>query len=132
ADGHWEWKACSFCPTLGKSESTEFNLTVNTKSAVSMTEDWKLKTQTIGNYEWEDKKPYIELGPIKMPLSGIIDVALKPQMSQLSSRLDEEIQNRINIKDYVSKAWTEIQKPILIDQNLKAWLVVQPQEVQLS
>lgn len=130
--GSWEWQACSFCPKLAKSETTNFDMDISVETVLALTEDWKIKTTTVGNYKWGKTRPSLNIGPISVPLSGIIDLALKPQMSRIAAQLDKEIQNRINIKQYVQKAWNDVQQPILLDHDMNAWLVVSPQEVRIT
>ena len=130
--GSWEWQACDICPKLAKSESTSFDMNLSFQTQLSLTENWQVKTSTTGNYEWGNKKPYLELGPLKIPLASVIDLALAPQIDKLTARLDQEIQKKINIKQYVQKAWNDMQQPILLDKNMNAWLAISPQAVSVT
>ncbi|RYD74391.1 MAG: DUF4403 family protein [Sphingobacteriales bacterium] len=130
--GSWEWQACDFCPKLAKSESTAFDMNLKFETQLALTENWQVKTSTKGNYEWGKQKPYLEFGPIKIPLQSVIDLALEPQVDKLTARLDKEIQNKINIKQYVQKAWNDLQQPILLDKNMNAWLSISPQSVSVT
>ncbi len=130
--GNWEWQACDICPKLSKSESTNFDMNLSFQSQLALTENWQLKTTTTGDYQWGNKKPYLELGPLKIPLESIIDLALAPQVDKLTARLDKEIQNKVNIKQYVQKAWVDMQQPILLDKNMNAWLAISPQAVSVT
>ena len=47
--GQYKWEACSMCPTIEKTESTEFDITLKSESALSLTEDYKVKTTTVGD-----------------------------------------------------------------------------------
>lgn len=130
--GAWEWQACSFCPKLSKSESTNFDMDISVETMLSLTDNWQVKTTTVGDYTWGKTTPALNIGPISIPLEDVVDWALKPQISKLSAQVDKEIQNRVNIKQYVQKAWTDVQQPILLDHDLNAWLTVSPQEVRIT
>ncbi|MGZ5243464.1 MAG: DUF4403 family protein [Bacteroidia bacterium] len=130
--GSWEWQACEICPKLAKSESTNFDMNLSFQTQLALTENWQLKTTTTGNYQWGNRKPYLEIGPLKIPLASIVDLALKPQVDKLTARLDKEIQNKINIKQYVQKAWIDMQQPVLLDKNMNAWLAISPQSVSVT
>jgi hypothetical protein len=130
--GRWQWEPCSICPKISKTQSSEFDIVVTSQSSVSLTENWQVKTETTGDYTWGQQKPNLEIGPIKIPISGVVDLALKPQMAKISARFDQEIQNRINIKDYAKKAWIAAQQPIQIDKTYNTWLVLTPSEISAT
>jgi len=130
--GRWQLDVCSFCPKLSKTQTAEFDIVVTSQSTIALTEDWKIKTQTIGDYTWGNQKPTLDIGPVKIPISSVIDIALKPQMGKLSARFDQELQNRVNIKDYIQKAWIAAQQPILVDKDYQTWLIVTPTEVSAT
>ena len=132
AKGRWKWEACKICPTIQKTEDTEFDMVVKSQSLVSLTEDYQVKTSTTGNFEWGNAKPFIMLGPIKIGLARFIEPQMRQQMSNLTARLDKEIQNRLLIKGYVQQAWLQLQKPIPIDKKLNAWLTITPQNIRVS
>lgn len=132
AKGRWLWEACKICPTLQKTEDTEFDLVIKSESLLSFTDDYRIKTQTTGDFEWGQTKPVLTLGPLKISLARFVEPAMRQQMGTLTAQLDREIQNRINLKDYVKKAWLQIQQPIPLNQQLNAWLSIQPQDIRIS
>ncbi|MHC2993570.1 hypothetical protein OB13_19045, partial [Pontibacter sp. HJ8] len=85
-----------------------------------------------GSFEWGTTKPYIELGPLKIGLARFVEPALKQQMNLIARHLDKEIQSRLNIRQYVADTWTRMQQPVKLDNNLNAWLRVEPQEVRMA
>ena len=132
AKGRWMWEACKICPTIQKTEDTEFDLVVKSESLLSFTEDYRVKTLTTGNFEWGNAKPYLTLGPLKIGLARFIEPQMRKQMATITARLDTEIQNRLLLKDYVQQAWLQLQKPIPIDKKLDAWLMITPQDIRVS
>jgi hypothetical protein len=120
------------CPTIDKSEETEFDLIAKSESALSLTEDYKIKTLTTGDFEWGDTKPYIELGPMKIGLARFVEPAMRSQLGNLTKQLDAEIQNRIQIKNYIQQAWVQVQQPLKIDETHNAWIKITPTAIRVS
>ncbi|MGV3502299.1 MAG: DUF4403 family protein [Adhaeribacter sp.] len=132
AKGRWIWEACKVCPTLQKTEDTEFDMVIKSESLLAFNEDYTLKTQTTGDFEWGQTKPMLTLGPLKISLAPFVEPAMRRQMSTLTAQLDREIRSRLNLKDYVQKAWMQIQQPIPLDPTLNAWLSIRPQDIRIS
>ncbi|MDQ4141995.1 MAG: DUF4403 family protein [Bacteroidota bacterium] len=132
AKGRWNWQPCKICPVIDKTESTEFDVVVNTESLLSFTEDYKVKTVTTSNFDWGATKPTLTIGPLKIGLARFVEPAIQNQMSRLSGMLDQEMQNRLNIRQYVQEAWLKLQEPIQLDKTYNAWLTVTPQDIRIS
>ncbi|WP_370583229.1 DUF4403 family protein [Pontibacter sp. FD36] len=132
AKGRWQWEPCKACPSFSKTEATSFDMVVKTESRFGLTDDYKVNTITSGNFEWGDTKPYINLGPLKIGLARFIEPAMKQQMSTIARQLDKEIQSRLNLRQYVADTWVQLQQPVKLDDNLNAWLTVNPQEVRMA
>ncbi|PKV66986.1 DUF4403 family protein [Pontibacter ramchanderi] len=132
AKGRWNWEPCKACPSFSKTEATSFDMVVRTESRFGLTDDYKVNTITSGNFEWGDTKPYITLGPIKIGLTRFIEPAMKQQMNTIARQLDKEIQNRLNLRQYVADTWVQLQQPVKLDDQLNAWLTVKPQEVRMA
>ncbi|MDB5262547.1 MAG: hypothetical protein JWQ14_1828 [Adhaeribacter sp.] len=132
ATGRWIWEACKVCPRLQKTESTAFDLVVNSESQLAFTEDYQVKSTSVSDFEWGSTKPVITLGPLKIGLARFIEPALRAQMQALTAQLDREIQSRIKIKNYVQQAWVQVQQPIPLNKELDAWLTITPQAIRVS
>ncbi|PSR55060.1 hypothetical protein AHMF7605_16895 [Adhaeribacter arboris] len=132
AKGRWKWEPCKICPVIDKSESTEFDVVVKTESLLSFTEDYKVKTVTTGDFDWGATKPTLTVGPLKIGLARFVEPAMQNQMARLSNMLDQEIQKRLNIRQYVQEAWLKLQQPIQLDKTYNAWLTVTPQDIRIS
>lgn len=132
AKGRWQWEACNICPKIDKTESTEFDVVVKTESLLSFTEDYRVKTVTTGDFDWGATKPTLTVGPLKIGLARFVEPAMQNQMTRLSGLLDQEMQQRLNIRQYVQTAWQQLQQPIQLDKAYDAWLTVTPQAIRIS
>jgi hypothetical protein len=131
AKAKYELNICDICPKVGKSESTEFDIKVKSKTQLGLQSSWAVSSHTTSEFEW-GSKPYIDLGPISIPISRIVEPILKKQLENISLLLDKEIQSRVEIKSKVQKAWLDIQQPLLLDKTHDAWLKISPQEIRAS
>ncbi|MEJ8757747.1 DUF4403 family protein [Pontibacter sp. H259] len=132
AKGRWKWDACKLCPTIDKTEDTRFDMVINTESKINLTEDYKLKTVTTGDFEWGNTKPVLELGPLKIGLARFVEPELRKQMAVLTKQLDNELQKQIDVKKYVLQAWNMLQEPVKVNDDMNAWLQVLPQDVRVT
>jgi hypothetical protein len=132
ARGRWQWEPCKACPSFSKTEATSFDMVVKTESRFGLTDDYKVNTITSGNFEWGSTKPYINLGPLQIGLARFVEPAMQQQMQVIARQLDKEIQNRLNLRQYVADTWVQLQQPVKLDENLNAWLSVAPQEVRMA
>ncbi|MBR0569842.1 DUF4403 family protein [Microvirga sp. STS03] len=132
AKGRWKWDPCKLCPAIDKTEDTRFDMVINTESKIGLTEDYKLKTTTTGDFEWGNTKPVLELGPLKIGLARFVEPALRKQMATLTKQLDAELQKHIEVKKYVQQAWNMLQEPVKVNDDMNAWLQVLPQDVRVT
>ncbi len=132
ARGRWEWTACDFCPTLSKEGETNFDIIVKSKTAITITPDWKIKTVTEGDFDFGDVKPSISIGPLSINIRPIVESPLRSQFKSLTAWLDKEVQNKAQIKDLVKTAWTSLQDPILLNKDYDMWLKITPMELHAT
>lgn len=132
AKGRWKWDPCKLCPAIDKTEDTSFDMVIKTESKISLTEDYKINTVTSGDFAWGDTKPTLQLGPLTIGLARFVEPAMRSQMAKLTKQLDQELQNRLNIRQYVSQAWLLMQEPIKLDDDMNAWLTIVPKQVRMT
>nr|WP_230679967.1 DUF4403 family protein [Pontibacter sp. 172403-2] len=132
AKGRWKWDPCKLCPAIDKTENTSFDMVIKTESKASLTEDYKINTVTSGDFEWGDTKPTLQLGPLTIGLARFVEPAMRSQMDKLTKQLDQELQNRLNIRQYVAQAWLMMQEPVKLDNDMNAWLTIVPKQVRMT
>ena len=94
--------------------------------------DWQLETKTVlKKYEWT-KTPVIKLGIGKLNVTSIANQFIDKAKGQIASSIDEQVKNLIDLKSEINKAWTELQKPILVSKEYKTWLLMNPDTVRLT
>lgn len=114
------------------SEDTEFETIMKFKTELNVTSDWNFKTKTSSEGYKILKEPTINLGPITVPITSIVESALDDQLGSISAILDEQVQGQINLRKIVQDNWELIQKPVLLDEEYNTWLRVQPKQFTMS
>ena len=95
-------------------------------------ENWDFVTQTaVSDYKWL-KKPVIDLGVTKIPITAVVNQLLKYNKDLLAQTIDEQIQANLDMKSYMLDAWKMAQEPILLDAAYGLWLQLTPEEVMMT
>ncbi|WP_347157384.1 DUF4403 family protein [Pontibacter chitinilyticus] len=132
AKGRWKWDPCKLCPAIDKTEDTSFDMVIKTESKIRLTEDYKISTVTSGDFEWGDTKPTLQLGPLTIGLARFVEPAMRSQMATLTKQLDRELQQYLDLRQYVVQAWQLMQQPVKLDNDMNAWLTIVPKEVRVA
>jgi len=106
----------------------QFDINARFTSALDVTSDWKLKTSSEGAYEWLER-PALDFGPVKIPVSLFADGPLKSQLNALAKMFDKEVSKNTMLYDLARDAFSEMLKPVLIDEANQTWLSIQPKEL---
>jgi hypothetical protein len=101
-------------------------------TSVTVNKDWSVTTTTASDgYHWISK-PVLKLGPIDLPITFIADLIIKYNMGTISSAIDEGMKTSLDLKSNAQQAWTEIQKPVLLDGEYKLWMKITPKTISAS
>ncbi len=117
---------------LQDSRETDFELDVKFVTKVALNNNWKVQTTTSANgFDWVTK-PVLRIGPIEIPLASIVGDIIDKQQDRLAPLLDQQIQDKVDIKPYVLQAWTLMQEPLLLSRQYDTWLQITPTEVLMT
>ncbi len=110
----------------------EGELALNFKTTYAIKPNWALQTATsVENFSWI-KSPAIKTGLGSIPVEYIANLVLNRSKNELSKSIDDELNKGFDLKKYVEKAWNLLQEPILLDEQYKMWLQIQPQSLQIA
>jgi hypothetical protein len=107
---------------------TEFEVTIVYYIDLKIKENWELQSTTTGKFNW-DKKPFISVGGISIPLESQIETPLKEQVDAIAKDIDKAIKDAIDLKAIGNEAWAMAQEPMLMDETTNAWLYINPKAV---
>ena len=107
-------------------------LNLEFETAFDIKPDWRLETKTdIKKYEWT-KNPVVKLGIGNLNVTSIANQFIEQAKSQLSAAIDDQIKNVIDLKGEISRAWNEMQTPILVSEEYRTWLLMNPDSIRLT
>jgi hypothetical protein len=101
-------------------------------TAITLEDDWKMRTVTkSAGHEWI-KKPTIDLYLFELPVTTIADAAIKGQQTYISREIDKAINEYVDLKEYAKEYLTPLYEPIQVSETYKTWLKIQPVEVLVT
>jgi len=108
---------------ISNQEAIEGDLVLTLKSRISISDDWKLKTNSsIKKITWT-KQPVLKLLFVKLNLKEQVEAILKLKEKELLSKLDRQIGEKIQLKKAIEKLWVDIQKPLQVNKKeIMVWI----------
>lgn len=116
---------------IEKSKDVTFKIDVAVSSKISVNQDWDIITKSEAGFTWREQ-PYLELGPIKIPIGSIIETIVNNQISDINKKLDLEITRNIKIKPMANQLWNQLQAPITVSERYQTYLKISPEFISLS
>lgn len=125
------WKVEQFGLSLSDYRELNAEIALKFQTTVTINKDWSITSVTTSDgYEWLSK-PTLKIGPVDLPITFIADMIIKYNTSTINSAMDEGIAQSLDLKSTARDAWTEIQKPILLDDEYGLWLRVNPKSISV-
>ncbi|MHC4821326.1 MAG: DUF4403 family protein, partial [Planctomycetota bacterium] len=128
---------------FGKTKTLEFSKAIPFSAAfkvvghtrIAVDENWNLSSETTAGYQWTDQlKVNVDLGfrSFDLDISAAADRALRDRMGELSSRMDAEIENRVDVRDMVDRAWQSLGEPVRIrERPARLWVAASLESITL-
>lgn len=102
------------------------------KTAYQLQNNWALQTQTeLTGYEWTDK-PTLKVGFAKIPVESIANIILERTKNQVTSAIDAQVKNSLNLNQTVNDIWLQLHKPVELSPEYRTWLQPNPQSISLT
>ncbi len=110
----------------------EGELSIDFKTAFSITEDWNIKTATqVIRYDWL-RKPRLKMGVVNLPIGFIAGLVIENSKSSLARSIDELVQEQFGFREMVNEAWVKMYEPVLVSEAYNTWLTVNPQGIGMT
>jgi Domain of unknown function (DUF4403) len=117
---------------MSQTKDTEFQVRLKFATKFSLSPNWEAQTQTSPNgFDWLTK-PVLKVGPVDVPIGGIVGKFLSVKQEKMYKALDDAIAKNIEVKKYVVQAWNTAMQPYLVSEKYKTWLKVTPQEIVMT
>lgn len=116
---------------INKSKEALFKLDVVVNTKLNLNQDWDIITKSEAGFQWREQ-PYLELGPIKIPIGSIIETVVNNQISDINKKLDQEITKNIKLKPMAQKFWDQLQNPVVVSERYQTYLKITPEFISMS
>ncbi|MDX2302307.1 MAG: DUF4403 family protein [Microscillaceae bacterium] len=116
--------------TLRKSIDQEMQLLTKFQTKIALNYNWDLISKTaLVEYRWI-KEPYIDFGPVKLPMGSIVDGLIDEQKDSINRTIDREIRQRFDLKKQIELSWKTFQLPFVASVwgEEKTWLYFLPSD----
>jgi len=126
------WKVSKFGYEVGDHYEATGSIALTYKTTISMDKNWKLVAKTTSSgYQWLDT-PKLNVIGVTVPVTPIANLALSRCDKLISDQIDKTLAESIDMKKYVSQAWSEIQKPIQVNAANDLWIRITPRDINVA
>lgn len=126
------WKVQKFGLTVGDTYEANGSIALTYKTTISIDKNWKLVSKTTGSgYEWI-QAPQLSVVGVNVPVTPIASLVLSQCDKLVSAQIDKTMSEAIDLKKYVTMAWTEAQKLRQVSADNNLWIRITPKDIYLS
>lgn len=127
----WAKKGISVLGMMNYQE-TEFALDAKFVSRISVNADYQVITATTANgFDWIEK-PYLKLGFVEVPVTGLVERILAEQQPGIARQMDAQLRQQLDLKPYIGQVWQLLRQPLLVSRMHDAWLRITPLEIWMT
>ncbi len=112
--------------------SANGELEVKLHTLYNIRPDWTVQTYTTLNSHHWTKKPVARIGAIQIPVGALTDLILRSTQQQMTRKIDEEIQQALDLRLLLTPLWTTLKRPRLISESMQIWFRFEPQVAGLE
>ena len=126
------WKIEKFGYVVGDQYEANGSIALTYKTTISFDKNWKLVSKTIGSgYEWIET-PKLNVIGVNVPVTPIASLALSQCDKLITAQIDKSLSESIDLKKYITQAWTEAQKPRQVSAENDVWIRITPKDLYVS
>lgn len=107
-------------------QNTTFETVMYFSTTVNLSNNWSVITKTTpAGYKWV-KKPVLDYGTIKVPITPLVETHLKEQQADFCKVMDAQLAQQLNFQNYAVMAWNLFSQPFEVSPEYKTWLKISP------
>ena len=126
------WKVEKFGYTVGDYYEANGSIALTYKTTISIDKNWKLVSKTASSgFEWIET-PKLNMAGVSVPLTPIASLALSRCDQLISDQIDKSLAEAVDLKKFISLAWSEAQKPRQVSAENNVWVRITPKDVYVS
>jgi len=126
------WQVEKFGYVVGDHYEATGSIALTYKTTISLDKNWKLVSKTTSSgYQWIET-PKLNVVGATVPVTPIANLALSQCDKLISAQIDKTLAESIDMKKYISQAWTEVQKPIQVNAANNLWIRITPKDLYVA
>ena len=102
------------------------------KAKVSVTADWRLKTELYYTGLSDGLTDSLRLGMITIKPKSLVEGVTLPVQKLLAPIIDAKLNDTVKLRDKIAPLWQNAFTPVLVDKNFSAWLKLSPEKIVMS
>lgn len=113
-------------------ESIPLRAGLRFKARVSVTPDWRLKTELYYTGLSDNLANSFNLGPLSLNPKSMVDNISQPVQRLLAPIIDSKVNDSIQLRTKIAPFWKNAFTPILVSKEFNAWLKLTPEKIVMS
>ena len=113
-------------------ESNPFRAGLRFKVRVSVTPDWRLKTELYYSGLSDNLADTFSLGPLSLKPKTMIENITQPVQRLLAPIIDAKVNDAIQLRAKIAPLWQNTFSPMLVSKEFSAWLQLTPEKIIMS
>ena len=113
-------------------ESNPFRAGLRFKARVSVTPDWRLKTELYYTGLSDNLADTFSLGPLSLKPKTMIENITQPVQRLLAPIIDSKVNDAIQLRAKIAPLWQHAFTPMLVSKEFSAWLQLTPEKIVMS
>ncbi|GAM09447.1 hypothetical protein OR1_01726 [Geobacter sp. OR-1] len=102
------------------------------KAKVSVSPDWRLKTELYYTGLSDGLSDSIRLGMVTLKPKSLVEGVTQPVQRLLAPVIDNKINDTVRLREKITPVWQNAFNPVLVDKNFSAWLRMSPEKILMS
>jgi len=102
------------------------------KARVSVTPDWRLKTELYYTGLSDNLAESFNLGPLSLKPKTMVENVMQPVQRMLAPIIDAKVNESIQLRTKVAPIWQNAFTPLLVSKEFSTWLKLTPEKIVMS
>ena len=102
------------------------------KARISVTPDWRLKTELYYTGLSDNLADTFSLGPLSLKPKTMVENITQPVQKLLSPIIDAKVNDAMQLRAKIAPLWQNAFSPMLVSKEFSAWLKLTPEKIVMS
>jgi len=113
-------------------ESYPLRTELRFKARVSVTPDWRLKTELYYTGLSDNFADTFKLGPVSLKPKSMVENIVEPVQKLLAPFIDAKVNESVQLREKISPLWKNAFSPTLVSKEFSTWLKLTPERIVMS